>query len=91
MTQSVLRTTNYWDRGSSVASGQSVFNWFNSINYIERIEAQPWANHIEVEDSVADLVVQSILENITTHAEVNSNRFPVAILYSTDALADSNL
>jgi len=68
------------------------------------MEAQSWANQMEVGNSLADLATQSLLEshvgstplgtlkeNVTIHAEMNPNIFSAAISYSTDALANSNL
>jgi len=69
------------------------------------MEAQSWANQMEVENSLADLVTRNLLEshvgstpslgtlkeNVTIHAEMNPIIFSAAISYSTDALANSNL
>jgi len=65
------------------------------------MEAQSWANQMEVGNSLADLATQSLLEshvgstpsgtlkeNVTIHAEMNLS---AAISYSTGALANSNL
>ncbi len=92
MTQSVLRTTE--DRGSSVASGQSVFNDLTPLSTTQK-EQKP-SSRLTTQKLRTLLLTQlyraqSTLENITTHTEINSNIFPVVILYSTDALADSNL